>query len=424
MCLHLNKNLENIILLSIITEDNAQILNLAEDEFNFPETKWLYKRINDMYKSREEINIASVANGQIKVLNYLANIENNGLTSYQIPKQIEELKKLNKQRDIEKLVLFMNENKDFPNVLDDVQKLIEAINKDSQKKIVNLADVQAETQLKERYKSFIPQLDTALNGFQMGQLTIWTGKSGHGKSTFISQMLIEAVEQGYKVFSYSGELKLETFRNWLERQIAGEEHIGLIDDREYGRKQTTMTQEVLNGIRKWYDGKIYCYDNRLIYENAEANSVTNLLIEAILKNGCRVFLIDNLMTCSFENTMQTDYYKAQSDFVGKLSYIAKAYNVHIHLVAHPRKTKGDIEQDDISGTSDTFKRADNVISVQRNDDGSNTIRVMKCRETGNNDEQIKCTFLPKSKRFVQANKEFSKYRKYGWEKESGIECPF
>ena len=256
MCLPLNKNLENIILLSIITEDNAQILNLTEDEFNFPETKWLYKRINDMYKSREEINIASVANGQLKVLNYLASIENNGLTSYQIPKQIEELKKLNKQRDIEKLVLFMNENKDFPNVLDDVQKLIEAINKDTVKKIVNLADVQAETQLKERYKSHIPQLDTALNGFQMGQLTIWTGKSGHGKSTFISQMLIEAVEQGYKVFSYSGELKLETFRNWLERQIAGEEHIGLIDDREYGRKQTTMSQEVLNGIRKWYDKKI------------------------------------------------------------------------------------------------------------------------------------------------------------------------
>ena len=162
----------------------------------------------------------------------------------------------------------------------------------------------------------------------------------------------------------------------------------------------------------------------MIYENAEANSVTNLLIEAILKNGCRVFLIDNLMTCSFENTTQTDYYKAQSDFVGKLSYIAKAYNVHIHLVAHPRKTKGDIEQDDISGTSDTFKRADNVISVQRNDDGSNTIRVMKCRETGNNDEQINCTILPKCKRFYQTDKELSKYRKYSWEKESGIECPF
>ena len=222
---------------------------------NFPETKWLYKRINDMYKSREEINIISVSNGQTKVLNYLANIENNGLASFQISKQIEELKKLNRQRDIDNLVVFMNANKDLPNVLDDVQKLIDAINKNTQKKIVNLADIQAENQLKERYKSYIPKLDTALNGFQMGQLTIWTGKSGHGKSTFISQMLIEAVEQGYKVFSYSGELKLETFRNWLERQIAGEEHIGLIEDREYGRKQTTMTQEVLNGIRCWYNKK-------------------------------------------------------------------------------------------------------------------------------------------------------------------------
>ena len=345
------------------------------------------------------------------------------MTSWDINSQIKELRKLNMVRDVTRLARFLDENKEFPNVLEEAETLMKSISKPKSQKLVNLASVTVSKDKIEKYKSFIHGVDNAIDGFHMGQLSVWTGKSGHGKSTFISQMLVEAVEQGYNVCSYSGELKLETFKNWIDLQCAGDENIKLVYDSEYDRNQTTISEEILDKIHSWYNGKIFCYDNRLIHENVESNFVTNIIVEAILKYKCKVFLIDNLMTCSFENTSQTDYYKAQSDFVGKLSYIAKAYNVHIHLVAHPRKTSGEIKQDDISGTSDTYKRADNVFNVQRNDDNTTTVTIMKCRETGENNSEVNCTFLIKPKRFYQTDKEMSRYRKYSWE-EVNAPCPF
>ena len=420
----MNKQLEDIILLSIILDDNEKILKVSKNDFNYQQTQWLYTRINDLYKSRQEITITSVADGNIKVLAYLSNIKNDNFTSFELSKQIEELRKLNKQRDINKLVRFMNENKDNPNVIDNLKSLMQDIEQEKSSKLVDLADVVIDTSKKEKYKSYVKGLDSAINGFRMGELTVWTGKSGHGKSTFISQLLVEAIEQGFNVCSYSGELKLETFRNWIELQMAGDDNITLLSEQGYDRKTATISSEVLNKIRKWYSGKIYCYDNRLVYDNVESNFVTNIIIEAILKYNCKVFLIDNLMTCSFENTTETDYYKAQSDFVGKLSYIAKAYNVHIHLVAHPRKTQGEVSQDDISGTSDTFKRADNVVCVSRTEKNTNNLKIMKCRETGINDATVECNFLVKSKRLCDITSDFAKYRKYSWDKESEKICPF
>lgn len=421
--------LENNILLNIILNDNEKIMKLKISDFNYDKTRYIYTIINDMYKNRLDINVVSVANYRgvnKELLNYICKIQdkNQNLVGYNLNVQIQELNKLNRERDLLKIEKYLKENRNKANVINDVKRMLDKVDKIDSNRLVNLATVKADTKKAERYKSYIKGLDRKTNGFQMGQLTIWTGKSGHGKSTFISQMLVEAIEQGYKVCSYSGELKLETFKNWIDLQIAGDENIDLIEDREYGRFKKVIKSDVLSKIENWYNGKIYCYDNRQIQENIENNFVIHVIEEAIRNYGCKVFLIDNLMTCSFENSKIQDFYKAQSDFVGRLSYLTKAYDIHIHLVAHPRKTTGNaITQDDISGTSDTFKRADNVFCIERKEDNTNVVKIMKCRETGVNNYEVALNFLETSKRFYETNNEMSKYRKYSFYR-SENKCPF
>ena len=90
------------------------------------------------------------------------------------------------------------------------------------KGIIPLQDIKSVDVTKiPHLKSNIKSLDAILGGFRMGELTVFTGKRGEGKSTFASQMLIEALDQGFSVCAYSGELRADTFQLWTHNQMAG-----------------------------------------------------------------------------------------------------------------------------------------------------------------------------------------------------------
>lgn len=56
-----------------------------------------------------------------------------------------------------------------------------------------------------------PALDELIGGLAEGAMTVFTGKPGQGKSTVAGQLLLAAIEQGYSVCAYSGELTKEHF---------------------------------------------------------------------------------------------------------------------------------------------------------------------------------------------------------------------
>jgi twinkle protein len=108
------------------------------------------------------------------------------------------------------------------------------------------------------------------------------------------------------------------------------------------------------------------------------------------------------MTSRFAVKNDSDYYRAQSTFVGELVHFTKAYGVHVHLVAHPRKTKGAIEKEDISGSADINNRADNVFTVERTGPDSpfpTVVTILKNRSFGIQGERYGLAFHPISKRF-------------------------
>jgi twinkle protein len=115
-------------------------------------------------------------------------------------------------------------------------------------------------------------------------------------------------------------------------------------------------------------------------------SILNRFELAARRFDCKVFMVDNLMTADYGKTTDTDFYRQQSRFVGQLVAFANKHNVHVHLVAHPRKTGGKaLENDDVSGSGDITNRAANVIAVKRNVDGlvGLSVEIKKNRWEGN-----------------------------------------
>jgi len=257
--------------------------------------------------------------------------------------------------------------------------------------------------------SGIGPLDRVLKGFMMGQVTVWTGKNAGGKSSFLGQMMIEAINQGFSVCAFSGELPAPLFKYWIDLQAAGEAHI----------KNGKVPEEIRKKINDWYRDQFFLYDS---FGSVKSKDILRVFEYSAKRYDCKIFLIDNLMTTDFKDS-QDDWYHAQSLFVGKVKEFAHKYDVHVHVVAHPRKVNGKVEKMDVAGSGDITNRADNVISVARvtEDDlkenpelhGCQTvISVLKSRFTGKQDIDIGLTFNEVSKRFALLG---TAPKKYGWE---------
>jgi len=261
----------------------------------------------------------------------------------------------------------------------------------------------------------IKSLDHIIGGLYYGQIILLSGKRGDGKSTLMSQIEAEALEQNQKVLTYSGELNDYYFKRWLDFQLAGKRNISKNEKPE--GITYTLTKSVTDRINDWYRDKAYIYDNNVI-EDDEIENLLKVVETAIMRYGINLVCIDNLMT-ALEIDMGADLYRAQSKFVGKLSRMAKQYEVVVLLVAHPRKnTAGQLSADDISGSADIANKVDVVVNYLRDDELPDTERMLtvtKNRLTGKltkKDEGIRLYYDEVSKRISEGQDE---YKVYGWE---------
>lgn len=282
--------------------------------------------------------------------------------------------------------------------------------------LINLADVDVNRRKNaKRVLSGIPDLDRAIGGFVGGELSVWTGKRGEGKSTLLGQILLDAVNQGRKVCAYSGELPKEQFKLGLLQQAAGYLHVTKREDRS-GRVYFDVDPNVARKIDAWWDGALFLTDLQRKNAHDERN-ILKIFEYANRRYGCDTFLVDNIMTAELRDEAQLGFWRAQSSFVGRLSAFSKRLDVHVHLVAHPRKTPGRIEADDVGGSSDITNRADNVFKLERTPEDENAgystlLTVLKNREFGARD-RVRLDYNEPSRRLYPANG--SPAKRYSWE---------
>lgn len=183
--------------------------------------------------------------------------------------------------------------------------------------------------------------------FRQHELTIWTGYKGHGKSLMLSQALMAAIRRGKSVFIISPEFRPESVLERMLYQYSG---------------TTTPGVENINEFMAFLVERMWLYDAQA---SLKADDVVALCRYAADKLSADHILIDSLMKCG----MGPDDYAGQKQFVDRIQSVAHANPLHIHLVAHARKTNDDSKPPrlhDIKGASEIADMAENVLVVWRN----------------------------------------------------------
>lgn len=262
-----------------------------------------------------------------------------------------------------------------------------------------------------RISTGIEKLDKILSGgFYHGQVILLSGKKGNGKSTMASQFVVEALAQKKRVFIYSGELQDWRVKQWIDGQL-------------YGR--TELTNKEVQRCEDLYGDRLMIFDNTVIEE--QPPKLLDVIEDTIIKQDSKLVLIDNLMS-GLRVRPNENLYQAQSDFVFSLTRIAKQYDTVILLVAHPRKSNGVFDNDDVSGSADITNLADVVMSYDIDKDREDVpdlriLRVTKNRLTGDRGN-IDLWFDRESRRISDSQVGFSKNYFKGFTEIDEMEIPF
>ena len=295
---------------------------------------------------------------------------------------------------------------------DGIRQCIENAEHEMDEHIIRMADVTPiDLAHMEHYSSGFTQLDKLIGGFYFGQVILITGKRGKGKSTLASQFLCKALRNEYTCFAYSGEMTHPSFREWMDRQLAGPENLVQVKS-DSGKVDWTVKDWKRNRLHDWYYHTMWLHDERGV-SGEETSTLMGTVEKAVKEYGIRVVLLDNLMT-ALEDDKNVDLNRTQSNFVRGLARIARAYNVIIFLVAHPRKRKGDVtdfDADDVMGSGNITNAVDVVLQYDEAPDRfgkpDRLLAVKKNRLTGDVSDGIDLWFDPASKRITERKDDFS-----------------
>ena len=259
------------------------------------------------------------------------------------------------------------------------------------------------------------ELDNAIKGLFFCEVTILSGSNSSGKSSWLNTLILNAVQQGVKVALWSGELRKDVLKTWIQMVAAGKDNLKQSQQGYY-----YVESYKADKIDNWLEGKFFLYNNE--YSNKWAQIFNDM--KELLSLGVRLFVLDNLMSMDID-IFEGDSNKKQKELISQIVDFAKKEQVHVILVAHPRKVSTFIRKTDISGSSDLTNAVDNVFIVHRvNNDFKklggeylgksyvlqfynfgNVVEIAKNRMMGAQDKLCGFLYEIESRRFIPAHTE-------------------
>jgi twinkle protein len=190
---------------------------------------------------------------------------------------------------------------------------------------------------------------TALDYFEVrpGELTIWTGTNGHGKSLLQGYFLLGQMLQGQRACIFSGEMRAEQLLKRMAKQATGTDR---------------PTAEYLDVVGDWLTDRLWLFN---VLGTATIDRLIEVFRYGAKRYGIQQFVIDSLMMCDVPED-GPGAFSAQKEAVQKITGFAKKFGVHVHLIAHPRKGTDESKPPgklDVSGSSRITDAADNVFAV-------------------------------------------------------------
>ena len=196
--------------------------------------------------------------------------------------------------------------------------------------------------------------------FRDGEITLWVGQNGSGKSMITGQLASVFAMRGERTLICSFEMAPARTLYRMMRQAMGKAPVA-------GYESACFLGRWLGWLSSARTDK-----NPLIWlsncrSGITPEAVCGMIAVACEEHKCKHIIVDNLTKV----VSGEDNFNGQKNFVSDLTQLAQDYKAHIHLVTHVRKGNNEAETIDkfsVRGTSAITDLADNVLLLQRNFD--------------------------------------------------------
>ena len=195
--------------------------------------------------------------------------------------------------------------------------------------------------------------------FRRGEVSVWAGQNGHGKTDLTTQVALSLVGQGEKVCIASFEMKPVTTIGRMVRMFA---MTNPFSPEYQGEDGLSVLDTLYDDFGGWTTGRMWLYDQT---GTAYADTVLGMVKYCAQELGITHVFIDSLMKC----VRAEDDYNGQKAFVDQLCAIAKDCDIHVHLVHHLKKPPKEADmpdKHDTKGSGSITDQVDNLFMVWRN----------------------------------------------------------
>lgn len=271
-------------------------------------------------------------------------------------------------------------------------------------------------------------IDDELMRLFFGTLTIVSGQPGSGKSSLLTQLACNSLDNDIGTWLFSGELPNGVEKSWFNYIFAGPRNITDAISRR-GNPYKKISTTTLAEINKTYKGRWHIY--RDDYDNVLDKLIASMT-DTVRKYGARCLILDNFMCIDTETSEEE--LRSQTDTIKKLIEFAKKYQVAVILVCHPRKMDAgtNVGIYDIAGTSNIVNLAHRTIGLRRVTDAEREnaakysekrrqllkydviVTIVKDRMFGRQNIDVGLYYDPASRRFFGNMDEYD--RRFSWDK--------
>lgn len=195
--------------------------------------------------------------------------------------------------------------------------------------------------------------------FRPGEVTLWVGQNGSGKSMLTGQLALNFALRQERTIVCSFEMAPARTLFRMMRQCMGKKPSGNGEAALFAGKWL-----------RWLTGDPKSVPLMLLSKcraGLTPDIACGIIAVACGEYGCKHVFVDNLMKV----VSGEDNLNGQKNFVSDLTQLAQDYSAHIHLVHHVRKGNSEsdsIDKFSVRGTSAITDLVDNILLIERNHD--------------------------------------------------------
>jgi len=214
----------------------------------------------------------------------------------------------------------------------------------------------------------LPGFTSLIKGFRRGEMTVLTGPTGSGKTTFLGQTSLDLAEQGVNVLWGSFEIKnTRLMHKLLQQYMKDVLPIGLAE-REGSMEEKKKMYEALTVLADKFD-TLPMYFMKF-HGGSDIDDVLDAMEYAAYVHDVEHIILDNMQFMISRDVKKMsssfDKFDMQDIAIEKFRKFATDYNVHVTLVVHPRKEDegAKLGISSFYGSAKATQEADTVLILQ------------------------------------------------------------